>query len=81
MGAAKKRRESIEGGRVYECGGREGGIVGSGGDGLLCFLQSCLSMLPGEPFPHLSGRQVWNANGAGGRLHVLNSSETSRAAT
>lgn len=30
--------------------GREGGIVGSGGGGLLCFLQSCLSMLPGEPF-------------------------------
>lgn len=55
--------------------------MGSGGDGLLCFLQSCLSMLPGEPFPDLSGRQVWNANGAGGRLHVLNSSETSRAAT
>lgn len=43
-------------------------IMGSGGDGLLRFLQSCLSMLPGDPFSHLSERQVWNTNGC---LHVL----------
>lgn len=33
----------------------ERGAEGCGGGGLLCFLQSCLSMLPGEPLPIYQG--------------------------
>lgn len=78
MGAAKQVRKSKEEGRVQQgraekewsiskvlAREKEGGIVGSGGGGLLCFLQSCPSVLPGGacfPFIRASGAECkWRA--------------------